>query len=783
MNRAGELDQRFQRVSEALVQPASPRWKLTVLNTFLVESRNAPAAVEAFLLESADTLQGVVLELDVGGLSGAFLEETALLVRRAVERSPVLAGEPLLTRTMTDLLRAAAGRYACVNDLASTWRTLGRTEEPPDWWIDVQRLPDLDVHDRVERLSEQAHRLSHPVKAELDHVVRVARSARSDGPHAACTAVVETGYASDPRDVGVGGIRLLRVEILAERGTTDDLRADVVPSDARQDAMKAFDAPVAAARRLLERIQPAARGRYLTGRIHFEAPTIPHSGQSAHLAVAALFFSAAQQYLEARRRFEIRPLIVFTGSVDADGNVLPIAGDSLDLKVEAAFHSWDRVLVVPFDHLVEARAVADRLNAAHPGRNLVVVGAHTLDEVFQDRRVMREVVTPRSAHAARWLWRRRASAGGIAAVLALVAALTLPAWRARDSDPVRVVPTADGMALENARGSVVGRIVSSTRAAYPPDGSNESQFVALGDPDGDGNNEVCWSEGAQGEAGGYTHVLCREPNAQTPIFDRRLVFPGLFPFDPQIASDRYNVRRLLLVDVDRDGRDELVLGLTHSLLYPAIVLVMDPMSGDERGRYVHTGAVIDLIAHDLDEDGFPELIGAGINNSMDRAVLFVLDARNVEGTSPTDPDRMPASPLPGREVAYVRFEKGPLSRLSRVEPRTGAVALSVDASDRLILVSVEEGVYRSRGDGPSHHARLIYYFTYDLRPRGVASSSEYDRIEAELIEDGWLESRFSAAERRELLDAIEFWDGARWHDSPLTRFRPPSTPGTSGTGR
>lgn len=771
MSRASDLETRFQWAVDALRQPASPRWKLTAIHTFIAGTRDDPAAAEAFLLEMADQIHGMIMDLDVGGLSGAFLEETARLMTETMDGNPVLQGEPLLVRARDTLMRVAAGRYACVNDLDSVWRTLEQAGSPPEWWGRVARAPGLDVHERLDRLVDAAHGADHPVAEALDSLAFVARSARGDGPHAACTAVIETGLSADPTDPGIGGVRLLRVEILAERTHEDDVRPDVLPSDPSQTGGHAFETALAAGRRLLEEVMPSARGRYLAGRIRFESPGLPHTGQSADLAVAALFFSAAQAFLDGRRRFEIAPVIAFTGSVDREGHVLPIAGDTLERKVEAAFHSWDRVLVVPFSQVIEARAVADRLNAAHPGRNLDVVGVRTMTDLMNDRRVMREVVVPPVIHATRWAWKRKWSVGGVAAIVAFAVFVILLLIGPIDKNPASVVPTVDGMALLNAGGRRLASLVSTTRSGFPDHDDANRNRVALGDTDGDGTNEMCWSEEADGILVQAPRVLCREVDDPAPFFEMPLVFEGVFPDDPQIAVHRFRGNQVHLVDTDLDGRAELLLGLNHASLYPALILVVDPRTGMELGRYVHTGSISDLAFHDLDADGQPEILASGINNAFDLGVFFVLDPRNLSGSSPTSANRMPALHRTGTELGYLRFRPGPLSGVTSVEGVRGAKGVDVWPADQLVMVYVAEARKRPSGGGPVMEAQLIYQLSLDLAPLACISNSDYDRVERELLADGFLEAEFSPEQRKELLESIEYWDGETWRDSVFTRLK------------
>ena len=105
------------------------------------------------------------------------------------------------------------------------------------------------------------------------------------------------------------------------------------------------------------------------------------------------------------------------------------------------------------------------------------------------------------------------------------------------------------------------------------------------------------------------------------IVDRKGVaatvpLPAVFPrFDMLGFADRYGTK-VLPLDTDGDGTDELILSRVSALQWPSENLVYSPSSGRLWRALVASGHFYPLAAVDLDDDGRMELLFAGINNRM-----------------------------------------------------------------------------------------------------------------------------------------------------------------------
>lgn len=104
--------------------------------------------------------------------------------------------------------------------------------------------------------------------------------------------------------------------------------------------------------------------------------------------------------------------------------------------------------------------------------------------------------------------------------------------------------------------------------------------------------------------------------------------------DEIIDSGNFNCHRFVTLDIDGDGVLELVVYFGHSTWYPASLCLVD-RNGDLRGHYANCGNLYDLAVVDLDQDGKDELLAAGTNNSKvyQGGTLILLDEDHFVGAS------------------------------------------------------------------------------------------------------------------------------------------------------
>ena len=144
-----------------------------------------------------------------------------------------------------------------------------------------------------------------------------------------------------------------------------------------------------------------------------------------------------------------------------------------------------------------------------------------------------------------------------------------------------------------------------------------------------------------------------------------------------------------VVDLEGDGRHEIVVLSRNHRLFPSKVTLLDPQ-GRSRGEFLNSGWVENVNYVDLDGDGIREILAGGCNNGYKRPCLFVLHAGGIAGCSPQPdtPDYQCRVRPPGREMYYLLFPRDPV--MAQLSP-IGAVD-TIPITPRQIIVPLPSGI-------------------------------------------------------------------------------------------
>ena len=162
------------------------------------------------------------------------------------------------------------------------------------------------------------------------------------------------------------------------------------------------------------------------------------------------------------------------------------------------------------------------------------------------------------------------------------------------------------------------------------------------------------------------------------------------------------------------------------------------------GDYWHSGHLSLLAVEDLDGDGVKEILLAGVNNGHGRAVMHVLDPRNVKGafSQPAGDKKQLMGFDPGTQIATVLFPRTCINRKFQYNELT---RLSV------LKDSIKVDVMEVGGD---HQAIVIYRFGKDLIPKRPIISDHLINLHATMRSKGELDHDYSESEVDDLAKSL-----------------------------
>ena len=278
-------------------------------------------------------------------------------------------------------------------------------------------------------------------------------------------------------------------------------------------------------------------------------------------------------------------------------------------------------------------------------------------------------------------------------------------------------------------------------------------LIVIDDLDGNGRNDVLFSPQAK-DGLGTGRLDCFDARGRlkwTIETGREHIYGDI------LYSADHAIHGILVANLDGEREKEIVVISNHFRYFPTRLMIFGH-NGDLLGDYWHSGRINDILIRDLDGDGHPEILAAGINNEHNKAFFLVFDGRRVGGFSPQINDYYRSrNHTEGTERLYLIF------------PRTDADL----RKEKTETVQYMEILKNGRISLSTQISGLDFEFDPDLKPAGVKTSHRFDRLQAEAVREGWITRPMTAKEVEALAGEILYWTGSGWiKRSPEAGFPP-----------
>jgi hypothetical protein len=207
-----------------------------------------------------------------------------------------------------------------------------------------------------------------------------------------------------------------------------------------------------------------------------------------------------------------------------------------------------------------------------------------------------------------------------------------------------------------------------------------------------------------------------------------------------------------VTDLDGDGKMEAIVSAHQWNRFPTHLSILGA-EGKLLGEYWNAGQFIDTVCVDLDGDGRKEILAVGTNNEYGQGVLVVFDSADVRGCSHQFEEEYTWRDIePGSELYYVRIPRAdaeladyyPLDDVSQILPSKKSREFSLWSSRSV----------------------LEYVFDFDLAIREVRNSHAYMLMHENARRAGKITSVLDADYFEALRQAVLYWDGERWVNTP-----------------
>jgi len=517
------------------------------------------------------------------------------------------------------------------------------------------------------------------------------------------------------------------------------------------------------------------------------------TGGSAGLGLALLAMNAIDNTELRSEKSWTSSNVAFTGTIDTSGKVLPVSESGVKEKVRAVFSSHCNSFVLPQGNLEHARKELDRLKEKHPGRELTLIPAENVLDVYNNKHICQRKSVPITRIIGKKLKIKRKTliTGVSIIILAIAIATLLPPMLKHEL----VTYDFDGknILMKNSYGRVFRKykipyyIIPQKRK--PKDNESKSFEFFLTDALPKKGNELigitveCPPVDTKYPAG-RIHVHC---------FDNRGNLCSHIALWDTLQATRKDgsielFTRFYYVkgevnDLDGDGYGEVVLSFTDRLFYPSGLIVVS-LKDQSFKSFIHPGHMKRFIISDFDHDGKKEIVLGGENQAIKNVCITVLDPSVLNGSSPD----LYGVKFKGFEddvvKYYIKFPISPLCKKhweicgSKGCTKPVLAALQIDERGNL-QASVSEK-YMDK-----NNCSMIFSFSKKWQCTNIIFTDVY--------KDALMRS-FGIAGRKSLSDTlkaigislrkgIKYFDGTEWSERPVINsgyLRTLSKRGTQG---
>lgn len=576
--------------------------------------------------------------------------------------------------------------------------------------------------------------------------------------------VAETYTKSDSSRDEYGRLRKIFVDLYKETSDYDELIWNTNLYGASNPAFEHNRTPLEAARNLLESATKQKLNTNYTGGISFDLSSAIHDGESANLAIAALWYTRLLKASNQREQYHVNSRTAITGDIDKKGNVVPVDYDSIALKTKAAFFSWANILVVPSEQRNEFETELIKLLEKYPARNLKLIGVSHLKEIFFDRRATSHTIESRFKFYYKKVKSYKNSMASVPVIVVLLGIIGWLIFGPVDQNPVDVEYRGEQMLLKNQFGQTIHSIevgamiiedLNQVRNEYT---RNKAAFI---DINHDGVNEVIYSRNFNDEnESKQEELVAYSVLGDSLIWTKQLRFALHFPNKPFIDDDPFRVFNIQAIEDSANVSHQILVNVSHNNFFPNLLLNLDASTGAEIGSYLHTGRIHQILTYDLTEDGKDEIIGIGINNAFDQAAIaFILRSDDINGHSPLTEEYNIQGYLKANEMEYIMFPRSIVGDAFRMRVMNNVpYYIQIDEEEKTILFRIFDFILRGDNLFQNDSAGLLFYFNYDLDIQSVATDSNYDLWAKNLYEDGRIPFEPDNKYFEAFKDSILYWD-------------------------
>jgi len=221
-------------------------------------------------------------------------------------------------------------------------------------------------------------------------------------------------------------------------------------------------------------------------------------------------------------------------------------------------------------------------------------------------------------------------------------------------------------------------------------------------------------------------------------------------------SSDYRIRGINVYDIDGNGSMEIIVISTNRYFFPS-QLVMLNSKGELLGEFWNSGYLMDYCFAELNKDRGVEFIVAGMNNEYNTGCIIVFDSTDIWGASPQSGEYLCQELKPGSEKYYILIPPTDVEKCFDLRNVIDVVEILNNQ-----IISAKSGV-----------GQIYYEFNFDLKLINVNFSDPFEIMHRKLFSENKITSELNKEYKARLMQGLLYYDGQKWVSHP-TAIRPTS---------
>lgn len=494
--------------------------------------------------------------------------------------------------------------------------------------------------------------------------------------------------------------------------------------------------------------------------IHFNKRSGLCRGNSLGIVLAIKFIEELLKLYNPAFITKAQKGLAITGGLNESSEVIPVGDEIVKLKTELVFYSGVEQFVVPKHNEFAAREKLEELKRIYPNRNLKIISIEDFDDFISRRNV---IAIKKINPALRTIKFAKQNVLTVIVILILTLFLTTLFTIDFDDNPSSVTLDGEYAHIKNKNGKILWSLKYPANQRAIEDLSIKRKEFLITDINGDEINEVIHRILPSSK------IIDEDRITSLVCLDKHKKVIWNFDFSDTVFADKEDLPPDYTINlgdtITIGGKKLLFCYANNKRSFSSAVFAINLRSGTKLPQtFWASGHTTSLLLRDIDNDSKSEIIGLGVDNGYEDAVLWAMGIDDYDGYRPTTDEYI----IKGRKQAdlifYIRIPKTDYDNYIKVRtPGVDLSGLSYDSRNKVIRFSLSS---RKKLNYEDYLEITIITFELDSTFKNffINILSDYRVVRDSLVAKGVLNPPYTdTREYREIIrNSILYYKNGKW---------------------